>query len=136
MSIGQVSLIGLLGQRMSWLSARQGVLADNIANADTPGYAARDVKEPDFEALLSGRSRATLLSATNARHFSAPEGGALFHASAEAVVAEPSPTGNAVALEQEMIKISDTQAQYAAATNLYRKAVGMLRIALGGGRSA
>ena len=39
----------MLRERMSWLNARQDVLSQNVANADTPGYTARDLKPLDFE---------------------------------------------------------------------------------------
>ncbi|HWU56506.1 MAG TPA: hypothetical protein VN175_13445, partial [Rhizomicrobium sp.] len=44
---------------------------------------------------------------------------------------ETSPNGNAVSLEVEMIKVADTQAQYAAAANLYSKAITMMKTAIG-----
>ena len=44
---------------------------------------------------------------------------------------ESNPNGNAVSLEVEMIKVADTQAQYAAAANLYAKAVTMMKTAIG-----
>ena len=49
----------------------------------------------------------------------------------QATVEEATPTGNSVSLEQEMIKLSDTQVQYQTVTNLYAKAMGMFRTALG-----
>ena len=48
-----VPLLSLLTTRMSWLSGRQSVLAQNVANADTPGYQARDMKPMDFAALVA-----------------------------------------------------------------------------------
>jgi flagellar basal-body rod protein FlgB len=44
---------------------------------------------------------------------------------------EANPNGNTVSLEQEMIKVSDTQAQFQAATNLYAKAMTMMKTAIG-----
>jgi flagellar basal-body rod protein FlgB len=46
---------------------------------------------------------------------------------------ESSPSGNTVSLEQEMIRVSDTQAEYQAASNLYAKAMGMMKTAIGHG---
>ena len=52
MSLPEIPLLGILRERMSWLSARQNVLSQNVANADTPGYSAVDLKPVDFEKVL------------------------------------------------------------------------------------
>ena len=44
---------------------------------------------------------------------------------------ETSPTGNSVVLEEQLIKVSETQIQYSMLTNLYRKQADMLRMAIG-----
>ena len=53
MDLSQIPLFAALSKRMSWLADRQAVLAQNVANADTPGYAARDLREPDFRKYLT-----------------------------------------------------------------------------------
>ena len=71
MTMPDVPLLSMLKSRMSWLEARQNVLSQNVANADTPGYAARDLKPMDFESLVKGASGSafnTQLSTTDARH--------------------------------------------------------------------
>lgn len=134
MELSQIPLIGLLQQRMSWLNSRQAVLSQNVANADTPGYTARDIKPIDFAQALKGAQGSQYaggLMTTNARHIQiAPPDSAPF-GDTTAPDTEANPTGNTVSLEQEMIKVADTQAQYQAATNLYSKAVDMLRTAIG-----
>src|SRR5215467_10159389 len=129
MDLNGVPLFSLLTNRMSWLSARQSVLAQNVANADTPNYVARDMKPMDFENMLAGQNSGTGLTLTNVRHID-------IHAASEPFEDEArgeggKPTGNVVSVEQEMIKLSDTQIQYQTATNLYQKAVNMVRTALG-----
>ena len=52
MDIRQIPLFSLLSNRMSWLSSRQSVLAENVSNADTPNYIARDLRPLDFAAIL------------------------------------------------------------------------------------
>lgn len=54
MDFGKLPLFSLLSQRMAWLGKRQQVLAHNIANANTPGYRAQDLKEPSFKQLMQG----------------------------------------------------------------------------------
>jgi flagellar basal-body rod protein FlgB len=124
-----IPLFSLLSQRMSWLSARQSVLSENIANADTPNYAERDLKPMEFASLLPGHEGGLLV--TNARHIAAPQstGSGL-----EMTIRREHgpPMGNTVSLEEQMMKLSDTQLQYQTAANIYQKAVSMFRTALGG----
>ena len=44
MHMADIPLLSMLKDRMSWLSARQSVLSQNVANADSPGYTAHDLK--------------------------------------------------------------------------------------------
>jgi flagellar basal-body rod protein FlgB len=131
MQTGSIPLFTLLTSRMSWLSTRQAVLSENVANADTPGYGARDVKPMDFEMLLSGQGTQGM-TVTNTRHIGAPLRGPGVPEPVEIAGTNGSSTGNTVSLEQEMIKLSDTQIQYQTATNIYQKAINMFRTALGG----
>jgi flagellar basal-body rod protein FlgB len=133
MSFGDIPLLGILRERMSWLAARQNVLSENVANADTAGYTARDLKPVDFEALLKSQSSATngTLRTDDPRHIRIG-GTAQDFADMMAPDQTRSETGNTVSVEAEMIKVSDTQAQYQAAANLYSKALQMMRTAIGG----
>ncbi len=54
MEFGKLPLFALMSQRLALLGKRQLVLAQNIANADTPGYRAQEVKEPKFKEILRG----------------------------------------------------------------------------------
>jgi len=134
MNLPDVPLLSLLKSRMTWLEARQNVLSQNVANADTPGYAAHDLKPMDFESLVknaSGGGFNTGLMTTDARHIAIAPSGPNGFDSAAAPDIEANPLGNSVSLEQEMIKVSDTQAQFQAATNLYSKAIQLMRTAIG-----
>jgi len=131
MNLPEMPLLSMLRERMTWLHQRQDVLSQNVANADTPGYVARDLKPQDFTSLLKGEARhgGALLS-TNPRHISMKPGSSLrFEDMAAGGV--PNPNGNAVSLEQEMIKVSETQAQFQAAANLYAKAMTLMKTAIG-----
>jgi flagellar basal-body rod protein FlgB len=131
MDVSNIPLLSLLKDRMAWLSQRQDVLSQNVANADTPGYAARDLKPVDFEQALrnvtSSSNSAGALMTDDPRHM------ALRPQSGDGATADfPSnSTGNSVSLEDEMIKVSETQAQFQAATNLYAKAISMMKTAIG-----
>lgn len=132
MNMPDVPLFAMLRERMSWLHQRQDVLSQNVANADTPGYVARDLKALDFDqALNSATAAGRTLTTTNSMHFAISPTQASKYEDHEAPDQESNPNGNAVSLEQEMIKVSDTQAQFAAAANIYAKAMTLMKTAIG-----
>lgn len=134
MNLPDIPLLNVLRERMTWLNARQSVLSQNVANADTPGYTARDLKPLDFQNILSNatqsESSAGQLAVTNPRHIAISERVDSGFEDTPSNEAEAGPSGNSVSIEEEMMKVADTQAQYQAATNLYAKAVSMMRTAI------
>ena len=132
MDLQDVPLMAMLRERMTWLNQRQDLLSENVANADTPRYVARDLKPLEFDQMLNGPASAgTTMMTTNARHISMSQSRSGKFEDHETPDQEFNPNGNAVSLEVEMIKVSETQAQYQAATNLYAKAMTMMRTAIG-----
>lgn len=115
--MSEIQLMSLATQKADWLAARQGVIAQNIANANTPAYQARDLMP--FEAVLN--STGLQMAATNAAHLSAGGEGS----AAAAIVTLPSGTdqtfnGNSVSLEGEMAKLGETTSQYALSTSIIK----------------
>ena len=135
MEVSNIPLLSMLKDRMTWLSQRQDVLSQNVANADTPGYTARDLKPIDFAQALRNAASTTASSVTLAsddpRHIAVTTRSAGGFADVGTPDVESTPAGNSVSLEQEMIKVADTQAQFQAATNLYAKAIDMMKTAIG-----
>lgn len=136
--LNNMPLLGMLKERMGWLSARQNVLSQNVANVDTPGYTAKDLKPLNFQDILKGATTnsqfAPGLMATDARHISLkPSGGSGEYSDFSSPDVAANPNGNSVSLESEMIRVSDTQAEYQAASNLYAKAIDMMKTAIGHG---
>jgi flagellar basal-body rod protein FlgB len=135
MEVSNIPLLSMLKERMAWLGQRQNVLSQNVANADTPGYTARDLKPIDFEQALRNVTSPNRFSGAlltdNPRHIATTPQGAGAFADVDTPDVESTPTGNSVSLEQEMIKVADTQAQFQAATNLYAKAIDMMKTAIG-----
>ncbi|MCE0503863.1 MULTISPECIES: flagellar basal body rod protein FlgB [unclassified Roseivivax] len=138
MSSDSLSFFDLASQRMNWLAARQHVISENIANADTPDYRARDLRP--FEELLEGGSLGGSVSGavatTQAGHLSSsfgsgPEG---FASEVDEVAWEQSIDGNSVVLEQQVIRATDTEDSYRLAADLYRKAHELISLAATGGR--
>lgn len=131
---GAFNIFDMIGKRMAWLSQRQRVLAQNIANADTPDYVPRDLKDDLFKRILRRQIAPVRPKATHHRHMQGTaiaDGPAKIERQKEPY--ETAPSGNAVILEEQLIKVAQAQSDYQMMTNLYRKHMGMLRIALGGG---
>ena len=131
--IGGIDLFQVSGARMRYLAERQNVLSQNIANADTPQYQARDLKPFSFaSALLStGAAGAPLhLAATSPTHLPAPNQGGRTVADKASTYGEE-PNGNTVVLEEQMIKQADVMKAYDMATSVFRHGAGLFRIAIG-----
>ncbi len=127
MDIPADPLLALTERRLGWLERRQGVLAQNIANADTPGYQPQDLK--DFAQLVAVRGAGVTLAQTQAGHLGGRGGEA--SAQADRNVSERTPDGNAVSLDQQAVKMAETDTAHALAINLYRRYAAMYRTALG-----
>ncbi|MEQ1755736.1 MAG: flagellar basal body protein [Micropepsaceae bacterium] len=131
MDIGSLPLISAIQQKMSWLNDRQSVLARNIANASTPGFVPQDLRANDFASALSGAMQSGLMT-TNSMHIRPSSMLSGQHQSVASPDSQSSPDGNAVVVEEQMLKVADTQISYAQAAGLYKKMTGMWRMALGG----
>ena len=132
---GKINIFEALVRRMSWLGQRQQVLTQNLANADTPDYVPQDLKDGPFARLLTRRLSPVEPTATHASHLRvAPQGPARpAEGEDQRERFETAPSGNAVVLEEQLIKMAETQMDYQTMTNLYRKHIQMLRTALGRG---
>ena len=136
MSINDLPGLSALRTRMQWHQERQRVLAENVANSDTPGFKPKDLVEPNFDASganLSGSMGSLAMMRTSSSHIAPGEGGRQSFAQDPKQVFEARPTGNAVNLEDEMLKVSANQMDYAAATSLYVRSLHMLKTAMGKG---
>lgn len=119
---------------MRHLSERQRVLAQNIANAETPGYKSKDLEASDFGDLVGGvvkRPSVKLTSGMTGLGARAPGAGS--GVVLDRHVSETKPDGNNVTLEDQLLKMGEVQADYATLTSLYRKQIGLLKTAVGKG---
>ena len=129
-----MNIFDAIARKMAWLGQRQSVLAQNIANADTPDYVPLDLKGSDFARKLRARQAAMAPIATHASHLrgkTGPDGPA--KSDEQKRTYEVAPSGNAVVLEEQMIKVGETQMNYQMLSNLYRRHMNMMRAALGRG---
>ncbi|WP_291298415.1 flagellar basal body rod protein FlgB [Elioraea sp.] len=129
MDPGRIGLLKLAEQRLGWLAQRQQVLAQNIANADTPGYAARDL--PAFAKVMARTTGNVAMVQTSARHITPAAGAQAIRPEREA--AERTQDGNAVRMDDQVARVAETEMHHELATGLYRKYLGLFRIALGRG---
>lgn len=123
-----------LSRRIDWLQERQTVLSKNIANANTPGYRPQDLETPDFEGALKRELKPMSPTVTDPKHVNASVPAREQPESEQSEdTYETSPSGNAVVLEEQMVKVSDTKMTHQEMTSLYRKNGQLLKLALGKG---
>jgi len=129
--ISDIGLLAAIRSRMQWLQTRQGVLAENVANADTPGYRARDLAAFEVPRRNAVPTPAQIVpTRTDPAHLvSAGDDPRWRHE--KVATFEVRPTGNSVVLEEEMMKVTQTQVDYQLATSLYSRSIGLLKTALG-----
>jgi len=132
MDLGKIPLLKMITTQMGWLNQRQKVISENIANADTPKYVPHDLKPLDFADMARAQYKKLAMAGSSPQHITetnAAKVGQFKDAKDKKYPSEPS--GNAVVLEEQMLKLSESQVDYELITRLYRKHVGMLRTALG-----
>lgn len=152
MPTNDLALFKALYTKMDWLEARQRVIAENISNANTPGYKPRDIAPLNFKDVLSSSASTLPLRAagvslnagaalggigparTDPAHMSA--GGATGGSNAVQEQQQRDtyatlPSGNAVVIEEQLIKANETMVDHRMMTNVYQKNLNMLRVAMG-----
>jgi flagellar basal-body rod protein FlgB len=133
MDLDRIGIFKLMKDKMSWSNQRQEVLAQNVANADTPGYKPRDLVQFDFRKELRDTAKLEM-AGTASSHLTGtlPENQG-FKSGRERSVYETAPAGNAVVLEEQMMKVGQNSMEYQSTVNLYRKQLALLKTALSKG---
>ncbi len=120
----QISLFELAKQRLAWADKRQELLAQNIANANTPGYQPRDLQP--FAATLARAAGAALVrTQPNDLSGDAPQT-VTVRASTQTL------NGNGVSLDDQLAKVADTETTQTLVTTIYKAYLGLFKLALGG----
>ncbi len=132
MAIGDLKLFEMLRSKMHWHQTRQRVLAENIANADSPDYLAKDLAPINFNTILKLEKAGGLQTRqTNKLHLQGksifPDGDLV---GKKMDGFEMTPSGNNVNLEEQMMKVTANQMDYQAVASLYTKGLGMIRTAV------
>ena len=134
MSMNDIPGLAVLRTRMQWHQERQRVLAENVANSDTPNFKPRDLVEPKFDSAGTPGSMGSLaMMRTSTSHIAPSKGGGESFDQNRKAGFDTRPAGNAVNLEDEMLKASANQMDYAAVTGLYSKSLHLLKTAIGKG---
>jgi flagellar basal-body rod protein FlgB len=115
------NVFAMAEKRLAWIGQRQSVLAQNIANANTPGYAARDIKP--FSQVLADQAEQTEDGFTLASTGSQAPG----DPGAPAITLD----GNSVVLDEQLEKVAETDTAHQLATNLYKKYESLFMTAIG-----
>lgn len=131
MDLTNLKLFQMATKRMDWLSKRQQVLSQNIANSDTPGYGPKDLKQLQFREMMRPQMRRSTLNKTSAMHIEATHKNPKYRNDSKKDTYETAPAGNSVILEEQLTKVAETQANHRLASNLYTKHIAMLKHALG-----
>ncbi len=142
MNLDDIPLFAMLKSRLGYLTQRQQLIAQNVANADTPGYAPQDLK-PFTLPNMGGAGGGTLGMTpvrTNAMHLAGSGSSAAGGSSAAAgsqswqpqttADSETRMDGNKVVLEDEMMKMTDSRMNYDTAIGLYEKSLSLLQLAM------
>lgn len=139
MVIDDIPLLGMIRGRLGYLNQRQQVIAQNVANADTPGFIAKDLKPFSFhmrahapQVPAVGQSALPSLGpgAPNILKSAASSSSAGARwTSSSAPDSETTIDGNQVVLEEQMMKMTDARMNYDAAIGFYQKSLQLLRMA-------
>jgi flagellar basal-body rod protein FlgB len=128
MPISEIPIFSMLRTKMQWHQERQRLLAENVSNADTANFKPRDLAPPKFDGRTPGAGVA--LVRTSPGHIGGINGASQFQSERRGGY-DIRPAGNAVSLEDEMLKVAANQMDYQAATTLYGKSLGLIKTALG-----
>lgn len=129
MTIEGVPLFGLIKGRLQHLSQRQKLIAQNVANADTPGYTPSDLKPFTPAAMNTPTTGGVGMVRTSAMHIGSAPVTPPRWKPVKSPGSETTLDGNSVVLEEEMIRMAEARTNYDAAIGLYQKSLGLLRMA-------
>jgi len=127
-----IPLLAMLRDTMGYHGARQRVIAENVANANTPGYTPNDIPRSEFERVLAGQQGqgAVGLRTTHAQHYGGETGGGSAQFRTErAPDSETTVNGNSGVLAEQMVDANENRMRFETALSLYQKSLNMIRMA-------
>jgi flagellar basal-body rod protein FlgB len=134
MNLSSLKMFQVLKEKMDWHGQNQRVSATNVANADTPDFKAQGLAPINFRKALerSGDRFAMAMERSNGLHVEGSTPPLSFKEADSQSIYDISPTGNAVTLEDEMLKMSNNAEDYRLTSQLYKKYANLFRIAIRG----
>ena len=132
MAFNDLMIFSAVRKRLGWLTQRQEILAQNIANSDTPKYRASDLRAYNFKELIRSESMQLNMNVSEESHL--PGRRKRLRDFSEVTDRHPyetSPDGNSVIIEEQMGKINESQLNHKLTTNIYKKHLAMFKMALG-----
>lgn len=129
------SIFKLINEKLNWLSKRNSVLTNNIVNAATPGFEAKDLQKSKFDKHLINKNLDIGMARTNNKHFGFSPKVQVSTSNLIKVGGEKTLSGNTVDTETEMMKVNETGTKYLEMTTTYSHYDKLFNIAIGrGGR--
>jgi flagellar basal-body rod protein FlgB len=126
MSVGSIGLLSMLKTRMHWQQARQEVLAQDVANIDTPGFQPTDLKPLDFGGTGLGPGSVLRLVETD------PQDLQPVRDPATAAGFADTPMAPGTSLEDQLMQVSQNASEFRLVSALYSAGLGLIRTAAGG----
>ena len=129
-----IALFQAIGAKMDYLNQRQRVIAQNISNADTPGYRPQDMEKADFSRVLKGITEGSDqvgIDTTRGNHLTGAGDIQNPDEDDQKRTYEVAPAGNAVIMEEQLLTSGQTVMDYNLMTNLMQKNVGLIKMAIG-----
>ena len=130
MALTDIPIFSMLRTRLEWAQARQRVLAENVANSDTPHFRPRDLAPPKFDSLADAASPVWLATTESGHLPGFGSAGDAFRSERQGGY-DVRPAGNAVNLEDEMMKVAANQMDYQSVSALYTRSLNLLKTAIG-----
>lgn len=132
--LNDLAVIGMIQRGMSWMSRNHDVVAQNIANADTPDFKAKELRPLDLNGVQRQQLTGVRMQVTAPGHLVAASRPSHGNERVDRDTYEISTTGNSVNLEEQGVKIARNAMDYQLATSLYSKSVGMVRAVISNNR--
>ena len=130
MPISDIPIFSMLRTKLQWNQERQRLLAENVANADTPEFKPSDLAPPNFDPATASGVAPVELWRTSSLHLAMSDDTPDFNLQPGRDF-QVVPTGNAVNLEDEMLKVAANQMEFQTATALYTRGLGLIKTAIG-----
>ncbi|MBE7218867.1 MAG: flagellar basal body rod protein FlgB [Caulobacteraceae bacterium] len=127
--LDSIPVFAVLKAKLGYDSERQKLISQNVANADTPGYAPKDLSKFSFGGALQAAAGGVAPVRTHAMHLAGRAAQAGGWKAAAAPDSEARLDGGQVVLEDQMMKMTEARTDYEAALTLYSQSLNLLRTA-------